>query len=724
MKISKKIFKNKFKKKSKKKQHNTLFRNTKTKKRKKKIRQTGRANQSINNQIFIKDIETNNNLLLKDVINCDPNNPNIYNICKNSFISSIKFTNLENLIKMVIGKLTPHDIENDEPPPLESIPSASSGGSRFNGNDRDYEIFHEKRQEVLDSGRLPYSGPDPTSGPKFNDVADLVGSVVGNIHPAINKEAQDIQKSPAFFPLVKCLKSELNTSGALVPKCNKITDNHFEAPTSCQVKQELIDNNKSEIIIQMADSILCKLLSDFYSQQITKSWKEFLEYKGSLGNSVNRDTLDLVQWLISKINNFSEIIKIKDTTTIDEEVKEKILDVSTRPDCNMAERILLAAWLHIYFKKNNYIILQKPNTRNELFFFQLGPEKSYSNDDDDENMDFVSEYINDKFRETVNLESYSLNVLSIFATPSRNLFSGSNITEIDISYCNNIIGRRLVLGQCRQLTSVTGLSGNLPENMFNNCELLKNIDVTLCNLEEAGFCFSGCDNLISITGLKGKNLPRQIFQSCNSLEQIDLNGCNLEKCIQGFAYCQNLNTVSNISGILTRRLFLNCRSLINIDISNCKLIGGGIFENCIKLQNIGVINSKLGNDVFSGCTSLQKIVFSSDCNLDDNAQGSFKYCSALTTVDGLENKFIPRDFFRNCTSLVQINLSGCILSSAFNAFTGCSSLETITGLQGVIPLGENYPFNECTNLNTINYNDQELTLEQFTEKIKSQPGLN
>ena len=183
--------------------------------------------------------------------------------------------------------------------------------------------------------------------------------------------------------------------------------------------------------------------------------------------------------------------------------------------------------------------------------------------------------------------------------------------------------------------------------------------------------FSGCTNIISVI------IPDSVTSSL----------------YKTFVNCINLTDVTVGSGIssIGYMAFSGCTNLANVTIKDgVELIEAWSFENCTNLKNLVIPNSvtSYGGYVFDGCFSLEKI--SLPMNSGSTFVGLFgstydnKVPSTLKTVT-VSSGYVCEEAFAKCNHINTMILSEEVICIRESAFSGCSSLESLT-----LPMCMNY----------------------------------
>lgn len=152
-------------------------------------------------------------------------------------------------------------------------------------------------------------------------------------------------------------------------------------------------------------------------------------------------------------------------------------------------------------------------------------------------------------------------------------------------------------------------------------------------------------------------------------------------------------------------------------------ISGKAFFNDKQLTSLSLPSSveRVDSLAFEGASNLKTITFS------DGGKGlkkidslAFKDCSSLESIDlsNAEITEIPARAFENCTSLKSVKLPPTVTKIANNAFSGCSKLEEIKGLeQCKISELSATAFDGCVRLKDINLSN--ATIAAIPDQIFS-----
>ncbi len=245
---------------------------------------------------------------------------------------------------------------------------------------------------------------------------------------------------------------------------------------------------------------------------------------------------------------------------------------------------------------------------------------------------------------------------------------------------------------------------SIGESAFSGCKALEEFTVPKNIYLLQGNTFNGCTKLKKVK-LNGRlqSIGESCFAGCKSLKKIKFPD-NLEYILDNaFSNCEKLGTIKFPDGLLYigDSAFSGCTNLQtakkNMPVCLIRL-GNSAFQNCTKLKemrfgvnlstlsdNIGDIKDigdlenigSLGENCFSGCTGLKKVVFKN---------GKYKRGGKL--VDSKNTQGIRRlgaEIFTNCKSLKEVVIEDYFIESIDDSiFEGCRGTIVIKAPKWVI----------------------------------------
>ena len=186
----------------------------------------------------------------------------------------------------------------------------------------------------------------------------------------------------------------------------------------------------------------------------------------------------------------------------------------------------------------------------------------------------------------------------------------------------------------------SSLTGSIPENLFKGAS-----KITSFGLSWGAGTFAYCKNL---TG----SIPEKLF----------------EDCVNATDFCFTFYGCSGLTGKIPSNLFKNCTKATKFSGSHWNNTGGGVFEKCTGITEIGdelFSNNSLATDftaVFKGCTGITKIPE----NLFRNCSSATDFAYAFSDCSGLTEK-IPSKLFVDSPNVTTFT----------HLFDGCNSLDSI-----------------------------------------------
>ena len=201
--------------------------------------------------------------------------------------------------------------------------------------------------------------------------------------------------------------------------------------------------------------------------------------------------------------------------------------------------------------------------------------------------------------------------------------------------------------------------------------------------------FYGCTGLTSITIPPSvTSIGNSAFQNCSGLTTLNFNAisCSFsESSNLVFSGSTNITTVNFGNSVTTipHHLCYGFSGLTSLSIPDSVTnIGSYAFCNCTQLTSVSIphLITSIGNSAFFGCTGLSFVEFNADSCLymgNDADNRVFKYTDIRAINIGNNVKYIPAYAFYGCYHLSSITIPNLVDGIGVQAFSGCSSLDTV-----------------------------------------------
>lgn len=312
------------------------------------------------------------------------------------------------------------------------------------------------------------------------------------------------------------------------------------------------------------------------------------------------------------------------------------------------------------------------------------------------------------FGDCANLESVVMNVRNstessdLTAIGSSAFANCGKLVTIGIPGTDNVLPKSIssigtsgnAFANCTSLETIVlpdGI-GKIPSTTFRGCTSLIEVAIpdSVTSIDSRAFLNSG---LTSVTIPDGVMIGEQAFMGCDRLETVTFAGpSDVTLAKEAFRGCTSLTTIEGSEYITSIKdgVFTGA-GLTEIEFSKHVQVGRTAFNNCAELSYVRFGGgADVGIQAFTNCEKLADVVFAGPSTIDREA---FANCITLGYSEGEEDTenhvldltgvtSIGSAAFLDCAVLSSITLPNTLTSLAVDAFRGCTSVETLTAMEG------------------------------------------
>ncbi len=263
---------------------------------------------------------------------------------------------------------------------------------------------------------------------------------------------------------------------------------------------------------------------------------------------------------------------------------------------------------------------------------------------------------------------------------------------------------------CGSLTNLT-IGGNVTSigaGAFQNCTSLSIVAIPDSVTSIGAGAFQDCTSLSSVAIPDGvTTIESETFRNCTSLTDVIIPDSVTSIGLSAFYGCSKLESIVIPDSVtsIDSFAFYGCSKLASIVIPDgVTTINSGTFRNCTSLTDVIIPDGVTSIDgyAFDGCINLASITLPDSVtsigfcaftntayyNNTSNWENNVLYISkhlikANTGLSGVykikdDTLTIALDAFENCKDVTSIRIPGSVVSIRRYAFSGCSSLTSIS----------------------------------------------
>ena len=316
-----------------------------------------------------------------------------------------------------------------------------------------------------------------------------------------------------------------------------------------------------------------------------------------------------------------------------------------------------------------------------------------------------SDFGNDAFIGMRNVTKISLNAVG---ATLRDIFGADvankvDTVEVDFGECKEIPDRYFESLPRMVNLQIGGTITRIGEESFANCAALARPYIPSSVSEIGSRAFANCGSIENVDiGTEVKKIGNNIFAGCEGIKSFNVpiaDTVTFASYIPADEFNGN-KTVILKSTVIPDSYFMGYRGLSSYDFTNVVRVGNEAFASTgISEVKFSAVRPQIGGGAFSYCTELSSANLGGATLISDNA---FSGCTWLTSVAGIENvKEIGDYAFENCSRMKSLVLPDALDSIGSGAFRKCTAFTEVNIPLSVKKIGNNV-FAGCNRIEYIN----------------------